>query len=72
MYTLKINIINKETQQEFIHTLQALAQEAPAGIYYEFETGAFYTSVTLETVNIKAIKRLVDIIESEEFMREQN
>ena len=72
MYTLKIDFINNETRKEFLHTLQALAQEAPIGTCYEFEREVFYTSVTLETVDIKAIKRLVDIIESEEFMREQN
>lgn len=72
MYTLKVDILNNETNRDFIRALQAMAQESPVGTGYEFEMGIYFSSVTLETTDIKTVKRLVDIIESEEFMREQN
>lgn len=72
MYTLKIESIPKETFQEFLRMVQAFMQERKLwsylieGPYYE----NFSMSLTLSTPSIGELKRLVDLIESEEFMRD--
>ena len=72
MYTLKIESIPKETFQEFLRMVQAFMQERKLwsylieGPYYE----DFSMSLTLSTPSIGELKRLVDLIESEEFMRD--
>ena len=72
MYTLKIESIPKETFQEFLRMVQAFMQERKLWSY-QIE-GPYYVdfsmSLTLSTPSIGELKRLVDLIESEEFMRD--
>lgn len=70
MYTLKVDILNNETDRDILHALQAMAQEAPTGTSYTFDLVRYFTNVTIQTVDIKTIKRVIDIIESDRFMRE--
>ena len=65
MYTLKIESVNNE----FLHAVQALVQENKLW-NYEFEYSIYGTTVTLSTMSIRALKHLVDILESEEFVNE--
>lgn len=65
MYTLKIESVNNE----FLHAVQALVQENKLWSY-EFEYSAYSTTVTLSTMSVRALKHLVDILESEKFMQE--
>jgi hypothetical protein len=65
MYTLKIESVNNE----FLHAVQALIQENKLWAY-ELEYSTYSTAVTLSTMSIRELKRLVDIIESENFMQE--
>ena len=65
MYTLKIESVNNE----FLHAVQALVQENKLWSY-EFNFGEFGTEITLSTMSIRALKHLVDILESEKFMQE--
>ena len=72
MYTLKIESIPKESYQDFLRMLQAFIQERKLWSY-QIE-GPYYVdfsmSLTLSTPSIGELKRLVDLIESEEFMRD--
>lgn len=65
MYTLKIESVN----QEFLRVVQALIQENRLWSY-EMEIGLYNTTVSVSTMSLKELKRLVDILESEEFMRD--
>jgi hypothetical protein len=65
MYTLKIESVNNE----FLHAVQALVQENKLWSL-EFEYSIYSTTVTLSTMSIRELKHLVDIIESEKFMKE--
>jgi len=65
MYTLKIESVNNE----FLHAVQALVQENKLWSL-EFEYSICSTTVTLSTMSIRELKHLVDIIESEKFMKE--
>lgn len=65
MYTLKIESVNNE----FLHAVQALVQE---NILWslEFEHSIYSTTVTLSTMSVRELKHLVDILESEQFIKE--
>jgi hypothetical protein len=65
MYTLKIESANNE----FLHAVQALVQESKLWSL-DFEYSDHSTSVTLSTMSVRDLKRLVDILESEKFMKE--
>lgn len=65
MYTLKIEALN----DGFLRLCQALIQENKLWAY-EVEISTYSTIVSLSTMDIRELKRLVDILESEEFMRE--
>jgi len=70
MYTLKIESVNNE----FLHAVQALVQENKLWSL-EFEYSICSTTVTISTMSIRAmsireLKHLVDIIESEQFIKE--
>lgn len=65
MYTLKIESVN----HEFLRMVQAFIQENKLWAY-EIETGLYSTNVSVSTMSVKELKRLVDILESEEFMRD--
>ena len=67
MYTLRIESINTE----FIHAVQALIQENKY-LSYKLEVGKYQIYLSISTMNIKELKRLIDLIESEEFMRESD
>jgi len=65
MYTLKIEAVNNE----FLHAVQALVQESKLWSV-DFEYSVYSTTVTLSTMSVRALKHLVDILESEKFMQE--
>lgn len=65
MYTLKIETVN----QEFLRILQAFIQENKLWAYH-IEIGHYSTAVSVSTMSLKELKRLVDLLESEEFMRD--
>ncbi len=65
MYTLKIESVNNE----FLHAVQALIQENKLWSY-EFLYSTYSTAVTLSTMSVRELKRLVDILESEDFMHD--
>ncbi len=67
MYTLKIDTANNE----LLHVVQALVQENRSwGCTFDYHTRDF-TSVSLSTMSVRELKRLVDLLESEEFMRDE-
>ena len=69
MYTLKIESSNKD----FLRMVQAFIQENKLWTY-KIVVGPYYPdfnmAITLSTPSIRELKRLVDLLESEEFMRE--
>jgi hypothetical protein len=65
MYTLKIESVNNE----FLHAVQALVQENRLWSL-EFEHSIYSTTVTLSTMSVRELKHLVDILESEQFIKE--
>ena len=65
MYILKIESVNNE----FLHAVQALVQENKLWSV-DFEYSTYSTTVTLSTMSVRALKHLVDILESEKFMQE--
>lgn len=69
MYTLKIESVN----QDFLRMVQAFIQENKLWTY-KIVVGPYYAdfnmTITLSTPSIRELKRLVDLIESEEFMRD--
>ena len=65
MYTLKIESVNNE----FLQAVQALVQEN--GLWsLEVEVSIYSTTVTLSTMSVRELKHLVDILESEQFIKE--
>jgi hypothetical protein len=67
MYTLKIESRNNE----LLHALQAVVQENRSwGYTFDYHTRDF-TSISLSTMSVRELKRLVDLLESEEFMRDE-
>ncbi len=66
MYTLKVESANNE----FLYAVQAMIQENKL-LAYEVEVGMYQVSISISTMSIKELKCLVDLIESEEFMRDQ-
>jgi hypothetical protein len=65
MYTLKIESVNNE----FLHAVQALVQEN--GLWsLDVECSIYSTTVTISTMSVRELKHLVDILESEQFMKE--
>lgn len=72
MYTLKIESIPKETYQDFLRMVQAFIQERKLWSY-QIEGPSyvdFSMTLNLSTPSIGELKRLVDLLESEEFMRD--
>jgi hypothetical protein len=65
MYTLKVESVN----QDFLRMLQAFIQENKLWAY-QMEMGTYSTNVSVSTMSIREMKRLVDMLESEEFMRD--
>lgn len=65
MYTLKIESVN----QDFIRVVQALIQENKLWAYH-IEMGEYSMTVSVSTMSVRELKRLVDLLESEEFMRD--
>jgi hypothetical protein len=65
MYTLKIESVN----MDFLRMVQAFIQENKLWAY-EIEMGLYTTTVSVSTMSIREMKRLVDLLESEEFMRD--
>ena len=74
MYTLRIESIPKENYQDFLRMVQAFIQESKLWSY-QIE-GPYYLdfsmTITLSTPSIREMKRLVDLLESEEFMRDSD
>jgi hypothetical protein len=67
MYTLKIDTANNE----LLHVAQALVQENRLwGYTFDYHTRDF-TSISLSTMSIRELKRLVDLLEYEEYMRDE-
>lgn len=66
MYTLKIEAGSKD----FLKAVQAFIQENKLWAY-EIEIGRHSTTVSLSTMSTRELKRLVDMLESEDFMRDQ-
>ena len=66
MYTLKIESVDNN----FLRVLQSIIQENKSWIAYEVAVGLYSTDVELTTTSSRELKRLVDILESENFMRE--
>lgn len=69
MYTLKIESVNEEFLRDVQKDAQALIQENKMWSY-SLETSIWSTTIELSTMNIRELKRLVDLLESEEFMRD--
>lgn len=65
MYTLKVESVNNE----FLHAVQAMVQENKLWAC-EVEVGVYYTTISISTMSIKELKRLVDLLDSEQFMKE--
>jgi methionine synthase I (cobalamin-dependent) len=65
MYTLKVESVNNE----FLQAVQAMIQENTY-CSYEIGMGKYDTTISISTMNIKELKRIVDLIESEQFMKE--
>lgn len=63
MYTLKIESVDNG----FLKASQALIQENKLWTY-DIDTGPYSTTLKLSTMSIRELKRLVDMLESEEFM----
>lgn len=68
MYTLKIDNVGIE----FLEDIKEIVLHETSIWGYNYDINMLSCEVTVETHNIKVLKRLVDIIESKEFMREQN
>ena len=72
MYTLKIESVN----QEFLRMVQAFIQENKLWAYhiemgeYSANVRQYSTNVSVSTMSVRELKRLVDLLESEEFMRD--
>jgi hypothetical protein len=66
MYTLKVESVN----MDFLRMVQAFIQENKLWAYYEIEMGLYTTTVSVSTMSIREMKRLVDLLESENFMKE--
>ena len=66
MYTLKIEY----TSNDLIKVIQAFIQENKAWMY-EFQSNVYNqcSTITVGTRNVKELKRLVDIMNSEDFMK---
>jgi hypothetical protein len=54
---------------DFLRMVQAFIQENKLWAY-EIEMGFYTTTVSVSTMSIREMKRLVDLLESEEFMRD--
>jgi hypothetical protein len=67
MYTLKIEGVDKD----FLRAAQAFIQEKRLWSY-EFEVDSCTANVILSTMSIRELKHLVDMLESEEFMRDSD
>jgi hypothetical protein len=65
MYTLKVESVSND----FMKAVQAFIQENKLWVY-EVEMVRHSTNVSLSTMSARELKRLVDILESEEFMRD--
>lgn len=67
MYTLKIEY----PSYDLMKAIQAFIQEKKNVWVYEFESNVnnHCTTITVSTRNIKELKCLVDIIDSEDFMK---
>ena len=65
MYTLKIESVNNE----FLRMVQAFIQENKLWAYH-IEMGEYSMTVSVSTMSVRELKRLVDLLESEEFMRD--
>lgn len=68
MYTLKIDNVGIE----FLEDIKEIVLHETSIWGYNYDINMLSCEVTVETHSIKVLKRLVDIIESKEFMREQN
>lgn len=66
MYTLKVESVNND----FLKAVQAIIQENKLWAYYEVAIGLYSNSIELSTRSTKELKRLVDILESENFIKE--
>jgi ribosomal protein S10 len=66
MYTLKINFVGFKSLDD----IKEIVLQHESSISYTYDINMCSGEVTVETYNIRVLKRLVDIIESEEFMRE--
>lgn len=66
MYTLKIEY----PSNDLIKAIQAFIQENKAWMY-EFQSNVYNqcSTITVGTRNVKELKRLVDIMNSEDFMK---
>ena len=72
MYTLRLESIDRKNYNDFLRMLQAFIQEKKLWSY-EIEGPRyqdFSMTITLSTPSIREMKRLVDLLESEEFMRD--
>jgi len=67
MYTLKIEY----PSYDLMKAIQAFIQEKNVWVY-EFQSNVYNhcTTITVSTRNIKELKCLVDIIDSEDFMKD--
>jgi hypothetical protein len=65
MYTLKVESVSND----FMKAVQDFIQENKLWVY-EVEMVRHSTNVSLSTMSARELKRLVDILESEEFMRD--
>ena len=63
MYTLEIDAINRDA----LYTVQALVQEN-ALLDFTYENCIYSQRVKVSTMSLRELKRLVDLLESEEFM----
>lgn len=63
MYTLKLESVSRETSR----AAQVLVQESSLWSY-DIDIATLYTTVSLSTSSIRELKRLVDLLEAEEFM----
>ena len=68
MYTLKIEY----SSYDLMKAIQAFIQEKKNVWVYEFQSNVYNqcSTITVSTRNIKELKCLVDIIDSEDFMKD--
>jgi len=66
MYTLKV----EAGSNDFLKAVQAFIQENKLWAY-ELEFGTYTNTVSLSTMSARELKRLVDILEAEEFIRDE-